>query len=133
MRGEETATSFFNSLGDFYSVLEFVACVLTYLTTAAFAAALGRARWFGRGAARAYVTASTVCLLLLVMRGLSYPEISGNTAPWYTRPGVIVGIPAIPWIMPCLLGVVLLRRAGGARDDGISQSTELLHYATREE
>jgi hypothetical protein len=25
----------------------------------------------------------------------------------------IAGIPAIPWIMPCLLGVVLLKRAGG--------------------
>jgi hypothetical protein len=57
----------------------------------------------------------------MVMRGLSVPEISGNTAPWYTRPGVIVGIPAIPWIMPCLLGVVLLRRAGDAR--GITEAT----------
>ena len=86
--------------------------MLTYVTTAAFATSLGRARWLGRGAAGAYVMASAVLLLFLVMRGLTYPEISGNTAPWYTRPGVIAGIPAIPWIMPCLLGVVLLRRAG---------------------
>jgi hypothetical protein len=110
LRGE--ATSSLDPLGEFYSVLEFVACVLTYVTTAAFATSLGRARWLGRGAARAYVMASAVLLLFLVMRGLSYPEISGSTAPWYTRPGVIAGIPAIPWIMPCLLGVVLLRRAG---------------------
>ena len=53
-----------------------------------------------------------ILLVLLVVRGVSFPELSGNTAPWYVRPGFIAGIPAIPWIMPCLLGVVLLRRAG---------------------
>ena len=110
MRGEDTSS--LNPLGDFYSVLEFVACVLTYVTTAAFAASLGQARWLGRGAARAYVAASAVFVLLLVIRGVTYPEISDNTAPWYTRPGVIAGIPAIPWIMPGLLGAVVLRRAG---------------------
>jgi len=99
-------------LGELYSVLEFVACVLTYIATAAFAASLGQARWLGRGAARAYVIASMVLVLLLAMRGMSFPELSANTAPWYVRPGFIAGIPAIPWIMPCLLGVVLLRRAG---------------------
>jgi hypothetical protein len=104
--------SFARWLSELYSALEFVACVLTYIATAAFAASLGQARWLGRGAVRAYVTASMVLLLLLVMRGVSFPELSGDTAPWYVRPGFIAGIPAIPWIMPCLLGVVLLRRAG---------------------
>jgi len=103
------AAGFLNAL---YSVLEFVACVLTYITTAAFAASLGQARWLGRGATRAYVIVSMVFVLLLVMRGLSFPELSGNTPPWYMRPGFIAGIPAVPWIMPCLFGVVLLRRAG---------------------
>jgi hypothetical protein len=102
-------------LGNLFSVLEFVACVLTYIATAAFATALGRAHWLGRAGARAYVASSAVMLLLLMMRGLSFPEISGHTAPWYTRPGVIAGIPAIPWVMPCLLGVVSLRRAGEAQ------------------
>jgi hypothetical protein len=103
---------FVGLLGGLYSTLEFVACVLTYIATAAFAASLGQARWLGRSAARAYVTVSMVLVLLLVTRGLSYPEVSGDTAPWYTRPGLIAGIPAVPWIMPCLLGVVSLRRAG---------------------
>ena len=53
-----------------------------------------------------------VLVLLLVTRGLSYPELSADTAPWYTRPGLIAGIPAVPWIMPCLLGVISLRRGG---------------------
>jgi len=99
-------------LGYLYSALEFLACIMTYVTTAGFAIALGRARLLGRGATLAYATVSAILVLLLVMRGLNFPEISGNTAPLYTRPGVIAGIPAIPWIMPCLLGAVLLRRAG---------------------
>jgi hypothetical protein len=99
-------------LGNLYSALEFVAVVLTYIVTAAFAVSLGEARWLSRGAARAYVIACMILLLLLVMGGLSYPELSASTAPWYVRPGFIARIPAIPWIMPALLGVVLLRRAG---------------------
>lgn len=102
-------------LGHFYSALEFVACVSTYVATAAFAASLGQASWLGRGAARAYVFACMVLVLLLVMRGVTFPELSNDTAPWYVRPGFIAGIPAMPWIMPCLLGVVLLRRAGEPR------------------
>ena len=99
-------------LSALYGALEFVACVLTYIATAAFATSLGEAGWLGRRAVRAYVTASMVLVLLLVLRGVSFPELSGDTAPWYVRPGFIAGIPAVPWIMPCLLGVVLLRRAG---------------------
>jgi hypothetical protein len=99
-------------ISGFYDILEFVACVMTYLATLAFAVSLGQAGWLGRIAVRAYLTASSVMVLFLMLRGVSYPEISANTAPWYTQPGVIAGIPAIPWIMPCLLGVVLLRRAG---------------------
>lgn len=104
-------------LGTFYSAIEFIACVMTYVTTGIYAAALWRARLLGRSATLGYVTASALLVLLIVMRGLEFPEISANTAPWYTRPGVIAGIPAMPWVMPCLLGAVLLRRAGDADDD----------------
>ena len=113
MRGDATPTPAL--LGDLYSMLEFVACVLTYITTAAFATSLAETRWLGRGAARAYVIASAVLVSLLVMRGVALPEISSSTAPWYTRPGVIAGIPAVPWIMASLLGVVVLRRAGDTK------------------
>lgn len=99
-------------LGNFYSVLEFVACLLTYAATAQFALSMGRAGWLGRGPARAYAAVSALFVVLLLARGIEFPEISARTAPWYTRPGVIAGIPAIPWVMPVLLGVVALRRAG---------------------
>ena len=102
-------------LGLLFDGLEFFACLMTYVTTGLFAVALGEARLLGRGATRAYLIACGILVLLLVMRGLQYPEVSATTAPWYTRPGLIAGIPAVPWIMPCLLGAVLLRRAGYAQ------------------
>jgi hypothetical protein len=54
-------------------------------------------------------------LTLLMLRGVSFPIPGGDPAPWYTRPGFIVGIPAAPWFMPYFLGVLLLRRAGANR------------------
>jgi hypothetical protein len=96
----------------FYDVIEFVACLLTYAATGWFALSMSRAGWFGRGAARAYVAVCALFVALLLARGLTFPEISARTEPWYTRPAVIAGIPAVPWVMPFLLGVVALRRAG---------------------
>jgi len=113
IRGDKTPLP--SLLGHFYGAIEFVACVMTYAATAMFATAMSRVRLLGRSPALGYVTASAILVALLVVRGLEYPEISASTAPWYTQPGVIAGIPAIPWFMPTLLGVVLLRRAGEAR------------------
>jgi len=96
-------------LDNFYDIIEFIACVLTYTSTAIFAIALGFSGVLGRGAVRAYVIASAILVSLLAMRGIAYPEISGQTAAWYTQPGIIAGIPAIPWIMPGMLAAVLLR------------------------
>jgi hypothetical protein len=98
------------SLRDMGDLLLFVAGFLTYLATTAFAASLGRVKWLGRGATRAFMIVSFVALLFLVIRGVQYPD--GTKTPWYTNPGFIVGIPAVPFIMPFLFGVVLLRRAG---------------------
>lgn len=99
-------------LGEVVSHVLFLAGVLTYLTTAAFAASLGRAGWIRIGASRAYIILNILAVILLALRGLQFPDPAALSTPWYTRPGFIVGIPAIPWLMPCLLGVLLLRRAG---------------------
>lgn len=69
--------------------LLFVACVLTYLTTAGFAASMGRAAWLRPGVARAYVIANLVALLLVVIRGLSFPDPNGGSTPWHTQPGFL--------------------------------------------
>jgi len=106
------------SLDGVFDILLFIACFLTYLATAAFAASCGRTDWLGRGPTRAYVTANFAALLFIVMRGLAFPDPAALSTPWYTRPGFIAGIPAVPWIMPFLLGVVLLRRAGEPESGG---------------
>jgi len=120
LRGDKTPLP--RIVSNFYDAVEFFACLMTYLTIAVFASSLGRSRLLGRGAAVAYATASAVLMLLLIVRGFEYPEISGRTAPWYTQPGVIAGIPAIPWLMPTLMGALLLRRAGDAPPTGSFES-----------
>lgn len=105
------------AMGEVFDILLFAACVLTYLATAAFAAAFGRARWLSRAAANAYLAISFIALIFLFLRGLSFPDPNAAVSPWYTSPGFIVGIPAIPWLMPFFFGIVLLRRA--ARKDEI--------------
>ncbi len=102
-----------HSLDDIFDLLLFLAGFLTYLATVAFAASLGRVQWLGRKATRAFMIVNGVALLFLLIRGVQYPD--PRATPWYTSPGFIVGIPAVPFIMPFLFGVVLLRRAGDAQ------------------
>ena len=104
----------FRDLNEMVSFILFLAGALTYAGTAAFAASLGQAGWIGRGAARTFTIISLVALLLLAIRGLHFPDPKALSTPWYTNPGFIVGIPAVPFIIPFLFGVTLLRRAGSA-------------------
>jgi hypothetical protein len=99
-------------------VLLLVGCALTYVATAAFAASLGRTQWLGRKATLAYIILNLVALFFIVITLLEYPDHARPSAPWYVMPGVILHIPAIPLIMPFLLGVVLLRRAGNEQHSG---------------
>jgi len=108
-RGGQTPAAFV-SLSHSIDAVIFIACILTYLATMIFAACMGRVLWLGTGATRAYVIANLVFLLLIVIKGLSYPDPTASFVPWYLNLGFIAGIPAVPWIMPYLLGVVLLRR-----------------------
>ena len=110
-RGGQTPTALI-SLNDSIDAMIFIACVLTYLATLIFAVCMRRVGWLGRGATRAYVIANVVFLLLILIKGLSYPDPTASSTPWYLNLGFIAGIPAVPWIMPYLFGVVLLRRAG---------------------
>lgn len=105
------------AMNDVFDGLLFAGGALAWLATAAFAYATSRAGWLGRGAARAYVLLSLLALALLALRGVSLPVPGGDPAPWFTRPGFVVGIPAVPWLLPYFLGVIALRRSGdGGRD-----------------
>jgi hypothetical protein len=96
-------------------VLLFVSSALAYCATAALACGLRKIDWLGPGPARAFTLLSAVAFTFLMLRGLSFPSPDQSPLPWFARPGFIVGIPAVPWVMPYLLGIVLLRRAGQPR------------------
>jgi hypothetical protein len=93
-------------------ILLFFGGALAYVATAAFAASLGAAGWLGRRTARALAAASLLALLLLCLRGPQFPDPSQSFDHWYQVAGFIAGIPAVPWILPVIMGVVLLKRAG---------------------
>jgi hypothetical protein len=97
-------------------ILLYFGAALTYLATAAFAAALGSLQWLGRTATRAYLIVS---LFAAAFVGIRVAEALGSPQGplwgfehWTSAPGFILLIPAVPWLMPCLLGIVLLKRAG---------------------
>jgi hypothetical protein len=100
------------SMNNVFDALLFAASALAYVATAALALALRRAGWVGQNAARVYVSLSLIAVTLLFLRGVSFPAPGSDPSPWYTRPGFIVGIPAVPWFMPYCFGVLVLRRAG---------------------
>ena len=100
------------SLHPFRDLVVSLAGALTYLATAAFAASLARTQWLGRKASLAYIIVSFIALFFIVIKVLEHPDPAAASQPWYTIPGFILGVPALPLIMPSLLGVVLLRRAG---------------------
>ena len=100
------------ALRPFVEVLESFSAALAYVATAAFAASLARTDWLSRKASRAYIIVNVVFVLLIVIKVFWHQDPAAISLPWYTIPGSILGIPALPLIMPSWLGVVLLRRAG---------------------
>lgn len=81
-----------------------VEVALTYLATAFFAASLKSAGWFRKTASHIYIIISLLCFLLIVLSTFTPEPIA--TA------GAVLGIPALPFIMPYFIGINLLRRAG---------------------
>lgn len=105
-------------------ILLFVGAGLTYLATAAFAVAMERVQWLGRTASRVYTTLSLLaaaCVGVRVVEALASTEGPlWGFRHWSSLPGFILLVPAMPWIMPCLLGIVLLKQAG---EGALNEST----------
>lgn len=93
----------------------FFASALTYVATAAFAGSLARVGWLGRGTATTLQLLSGLGLAFLVARGFAFPSLKAAFSHWYTVPGFVAGIPAVPWMPLCAIGVLLLRRVGRER------------------
>jgi hypothetical protein len=114
-----------DSLDELSLILLFVGALLSYLATAAFATALGRVQLLGRTASRTFNALSLGAALCAAMRvaealGAAENPIWGFKH-WYTLPGFALLIPAVPWIIPCLIGFFLLRRAGSAPETGTAK------------
>jgi len=94
----------------------FLGSALTYIATAAFARSLARVGWLSRGAALGVQGVCGLGLAFLLARGFAYPNPHAAFSNWYTVPGFIAGIPAVPWIPLCVIGVLTLRRVDLERD-----------------
>jgi len=82
-----------------FHLITLVEVALTFLATAAFAASLKSAGWFKKAASNVYIIISILCFFDAI---LSY---------FFPAVGIVL-IPALPFIMPYLIGVNLMRRAG---------------------
>ncbi len=102
-------------LADMISIFDlyiFFATILTYLATGLAALSMARSNLLSTRASKVYFLVSLFGALAMISRGVVYPGDPRTASPaLYEVPGLIAGIPAIPWLMPCLLGVVLLRRS----------------------
>lgn len=110
-----------DTLAEMNKVLDmqlFTASVMTYLATTFYILSLRKLRWLGSSVSLAGVFVNILAVAFLFLRGLPFPSPATLNTPWYTTPGFIVGIPAVPWIMPYLIGVILLRHAGNDSPDG---------------
>lgn len=94
----------------------FLGSALTYIATAAFARALARVGWLSPGAAVGVHVACVLGLSFLLARGFAYPSLHAAFSNWYTVPGFVAGIPAVPWIPLCVIGVLTLRRIDVERE-----------------
>lgn len=97
-------------------VLLLFGVALNYLATASFARALVDAGWLGRRAGGAFAGIAlfaAACVAARTAEALAAPDapLWGFQHVW-AAPGFVLAIPAVPWLMPCLLGTVAVRRAG---------------------
>jgi ABC-type glycerol-3-phosphate transport system permease component len=94
----------------------FFGAILTHLSTAAFAGSLGKTRILGPRASSIFTVLGLVGALCVAIKAAYVFAHPHNPmwyfGPWYAFPGQVLSIPAAPWIMPCLLGLILLRRVG---------------------
>lgn len=99
--------------------LLFAAVCLTYLATAAYSSALSKSKWLGKRSSCIFVGISLLAVLLVgvkIAATCMHPVDSlWSFSPWYAFPGQVLSIPAVPWILPGILGVVLLRRVEMAK------------------
>ncbi len=96
-------------LRNHFTLVALVEVALTYLATAAFGAALRSVGWMGKIISQVFVALSLVAVPLVAL----FPLYSSKLA----LPGFVLAVPAVPFVMPYLIGVNLVRRAGDQSSD----------------
>jgi len=90
--------------------LLFFAGLLTYAATAAAAGALWRGGWLDTRTTGWVAGMSLALLATLVGRGVDFPDPAVVFTQGFKIPGWIAGIPAVPWMLPCVIGMMIIRR-----------------------
>ena len=97
------------AMSDLTDILLFFGGIFTYIATLLFTLSLRKANFLSHKFAQSFIFVSVLALICLSTRGLAFPDPSIAFTHWYTIPGFIFGIPAIPWIIPTIIGIKLLR------------------------
>lgn len=96
----------YKPIQNMFGMVSTVEVGLIYLSTAAFAASLQKTTWFTPGACKVYIILSLLCCCC---------DFIPPSAPApFNIMGYIVSVPAIPYVMPYLMGVRLLGKVGKA-------------------
>ena len=98
-------------LSGWSDILLFFGGIATYLAGASLAIAFARVAWIGPRTAWVLVGVTLIAVVGLLLRGIDFPDPTVVFAQGYSIPGWIAGIPAVPWLIPCILGLILIRRA----------------------
>jgi hypothetical protein len=100
----ESRPAWYGPLRSLFGAISTVEVALTYVATAAFAASLRIAGWFSPTPSRLY--------LLFGLLGAVLAALPASVLGPVATVGFVVSVPAIPLIMPYLIGINLLRRIG---------------------
>jgi cytochrome bd-type quinol oxidase subunit 2 len=114
----DAVTSHLADMVSIFDVYLFFATILTYVATGLATLSMAKTGLLSSRASKVYLCVSAIGAIVIVLRGVAYPGDPRTSSPaLYEVPGILAGIPAMPWVMPCLLGAVLLRRASPGTSD----------------
>ena len=115
----DTVTPHVADMISIFDLYIFFATVLTYAATGLAALSMAKTNLLSSRASKVYLCISIVGALAVILRGVIYPGDPRTYEPaLHEVPGLIAGIPAMPWLVTCLLGTVLLRRSNETNADG---------------
>ncbi len=100
--GIENRPEWFVPIRKLFGLISVVEVSLTYLATALFAISFNITGKIGRTSCRAYVLISCIALLIIVLSAFFEEQ--------FLIAGFIVSIPAVPFIMPYLIALNLLKK-----------------------